>query len=289
MNMSKICIVTDSSVQFLHPEIVEHKNIHIVPLKFNGPAGSLEAHACKELDPVRHHFRDPSTAPKAEAPSIELISETYQQLQTTSGTILSIHASGNACRVVANAVEASEQFLGRMDIQVIDSQMISIGLGLIVEAAATRAARGENIESLVRLVRGMIPRMYMVIFLEDLMYLERNALINRSQAILGNMLGIIPFLTIEDGRIIPMEKVRSRSRALEKIIEFVTEFSEVEQLVLLYEGEEAFTQANILSDRLKALYPTAPITLLGYNPYLATFVGLGGIGVVVLEPEQEAL
>ncbi len=289
MNMSKICIVTDSSVQFLHPEIAEHKNIHIIPLKFNGPAGPLEVHACKELDPVRHHFSDPSTAPKAEAPSIELISETYQQLQTASGTILSIHASGNACRVVANAVEASEQFLGRMNIQVIDSQMISIGLGLIVEAAATRAARGENIESLVRLVRGMIPRMYMVIFLEDLMYLERNALINRSQAILGNMLGIIPFLTIEDGRIIPMEKVRSRSRALEKIIEFVTEFSEVEQLVLLYEGEEAFTQANILSDRLKALYPTAPITLLGYNPYLATFVGLGGIGVVVLEPEQEAL
>jgi DegV family protein with EDD domain len=289
MNMSKICIVTDSSAQFLNPEIAERKNIHIVPLKFNGPAGPLDINAYKELDPIRHHFRVPSIAPNAVAPSIELFSETYQKLQSTSGTILSIHASGNACNVVANAMEASEQFLGRMNIQVIDSQMISIGLGLIVEAAATRAARGENIDSLVRLVRGMIPRMYMVIFLEDLMYLERNALINRSQAILGNMLGIIPFLTVEGGHIIPMEKVRSRSRALEKIIEFVSEFSEVEQLVLLYEGEEAFTQANILTDRLKALYPTAPIKLLCYNPYLATFVGLGGLGAVVLEPEQEAL
>ena len=289
MNMNKICIVTDSSAQFLHPEIAERKNIHIVPLKLNSLAGPLDANAFNDLDPIRHHYSVPSTAPKAEAPGTELFSETYQKLQSTSGTILSIHASGNACSVVANALEASEQFLGRMNIQVIDSQMISIGLGLIVEAAATRATRGENIDSLVRLVRGMIPRMYMVIFLEDLMYLERHALINRSQAILGNMLGIIPFLTVEDGRIIPMEKVRSRSRALEKIIEFVTEFSEVEQLVLLYEGEEAFAQANILSDRLKALYPTAPITILGYNPYLATFVGLGGLGVVVLEPEQEAL
>jgi DegV family protein with EDD domain len=287
MNMGQISIVTDSSAQFLNPEISERKNIRIVPLKFNGPSGLLGEDASTELASIRHHFMVPSTAPTVVAPSVETLSKTYQDLQSTSGTILSIHASGNACNVVANALEASEQFLGRMNIQVIDSQMISIGLGLIVEAAAARAARGENIDALVRLVRGMIPRMYMVVFLEDLMYLERNALINRSQAILGNMLGIIPFLTVEGGHIIPMEKVRSRPRALEKIIEFVSEFSEVEQLVLLYEGEETYAQACVLADRLKVLYPTAPITLLCYNPYLATFVGLGGLGAVVLEPEQE--
>jgi len=160
---------------------------------------------------------------------------------------------------------------------------------LIVEAAATRAARGDSLDEVIHVVRGMIQRMYLVIFLEDLMYLERNRMINRSQAILGNMLGIIPFLTIEEGRIIPMEKVRSRSRALEKLVEFVTEFSTVEQLVLLYEGEEAFNQGSMLVDRLKTFYKDAPITLTSYNPHLASFVGLGGLGVVVLEPEQGAV
>ena len=132
--MSQISIVTDSSAQFLNPEIAERKYVRIVPLRFNGPSGLLDENTCTELGSIRHHFTVPSTAPSVVAPSVEDLSKTYQELQSTSGTILSIHASGNACNVVANALEASEQFLGRMNIQVIDSQMVSVGLGLIVEA-----------------------------------------------------------------------------------------------------------------------------------------------------------
>ena len=287
--MSQIHIVTDSSAQFLDPSTAKRKNVHVIPLDFIGPNGPLDQNESADLEGIRHHFENPSTAPSVVAPSVSLISETYRQLQATTDQILSIHTSASACDAVANAIEASSQFMGRLNIQVIDSQMVSVGLGLIVEAAAARAARGATLDTLIRLVRGMIQRMYLVVFLEDLMYLERNKMINRSQAILGNMLGIIPFLTIEEGRIIPMEKVRSRSRALEKLIEFITEFSAVEQLVLLYEGEETYRQGCTLVERLKTLYRDTPITLSSYNPHLATFVGLGGLGAVVLEPEQEAL
>jgi DegV family protein with EDD domain len=286
--MSKIGIVTDSSAQFLDPKRIRRNNIQIVPLSFHGPDGPLTENGDIDLECIRHHFEDPSTAPSVVPPSVDLISETYRRLQTTTDQILSIHSSASACNVVPNAIEASEQFMGRLNIQVIDSNMVSIGLGLIVEAAASRAARGESLDDVIHLVRGMIQRMYLVIFLEDLMYLERNKMINRSQAILGNMLGIIPFLTVEEGRIVPMEKVRSRSRALEKLVEFVTEFSTVEQLVLLYEGEEAYGQGSMLVERLKTFYRETPITLTSYNPHLASFVGLGGLGVVVLEPEQDA-
>lgn len=287
--MSKIRIVTDSSAQFLDPKKAKRSDIQIVPLSFHGPNGPLPENGNLDLEDIRQHFEDPATAPVVFPPSVEQISETYRRLQASTDQILSIHSSASACSVVPNAIVASEQFMGRLNIQVIDSNMVSVGLGLIVEAAATRAARGDSLDEVIHVVRGMIQRMYLVIFLEDLMYLERNRMINRSQAILGNMLGIIPFLTIEEGRIIPMEKVRSRSRALEKLVEFVTEFSTVEQLVLLYEGEEAFNQGSMLVDRLKTFYKDAPITLTSYNPHLASFVGLGGLGVVVLEPEQGAV
>lgn len=286
--MSKIRIVTDSSAQFLDPKKAKRNNVQIVPLSFHGPNGPLSENGDIDLESIRHHFEDPSTAPSVLPPSVDQISDTYRRLQATTDQILSIHSSTGACNVVPNAIEASEQFMGRLNIQVIDSNMVSIGLGLIVEAAAARAARGDSLDSVIHLVRGMIQRMYLVIFLEDLMYLERNRMINRSQAILGNMLGIIPFLTVEEGRIIPMEKVRSRSRALEKLVEFVTEFSTVEQLVLLYEGQEAHSQGVMLVDRLQSIYRDTPITLTSYNPHLATFVGLGGLGVVVLEPEQDS-
>jgi DegV family protein with EDD domain len=285
--MSKIRIVTDSSAQFLDSKKVKRNNIQIVSLGLNGPNGPLSENGDVELDTIRHHFADPSSAPSVVPPSVDQFSETYRRLQSTTDQILSIHSSASASDAVPNAIEASEQFMGRMNIQVIDSNMVSIGLGLIVEAAASKAARGASLDAVIHLVRGMIQRMYLVMFLEDLMYLERNKMINRSQAILGNMLGIIPFLTVEEGRIIPMEKVRSRSRALEKLVEFVTEFSTVEQLVLLYEGEEAYGQGTVLVDRLKTFYRDTPITLTSYNPHLATFVGLGGLGVVVLEPDQE--
>jgi len=284
--MSQIHIVTDGSAQFLDPNTAKSDNVHVVPLSYHGPNGPLEESGYVNLEAMLHHFKNSSIAPTVIAPSVDLLSETYRRLHTKTDQILSIHASASICDTVANATEASEQFMGRLNIQVIDSRMVSIGLGLIVEAAAKRAARGENLDALIRLVRGMIQRMYLVIFLEDLMYLERNKMINRSQAILGNMLGIIPFLTVEEGRIVPMEKVRSRSRAFEKLIEFITEFSTVEQLVLLYDGEEALSQGGVLADRLKTTYVDTPITLSRYNPHLATFVGLGGLGAVVLEPDQ---
>jgi fatty acid-binding protein DegV len=91
---------------------------------------------------------------------------------------------------------------------------------------------------------------------------------------------------MEDGRIIPMEKVRSKSRAMEKIIEFVTEFSDLEYIALLQDGFEPDGVTRSIADRLKGIYPRTPITINSYNPAVATFVGLNSIGVVVLDAEE---
>ena len=135
----------------------------------------------------------------------------------------------------------------------------------------------------------MIPRLYTVFFLDDMAYLERNHLVSRSQAILGNMLGVIPFLTIEDGRIVAMEKVRSRTRALEKLLEFVTEFSTVEHLALLHSQSQLNEETRQVVERLQGMHPGTPLSVLTYGPSLATFVGPNALGIVVLETEEEGL
>jgi DegV family protein with EDD domain len=98
---------------------------------------------------------------------------------------------------------------------VIDSLTTSIGLGWLIEAAAEAAANGAALDEIVRIVRGMITHMYAVFFVDQLDYLERNGRLSKSQAVLGTMLGIKPFLTIEEGEIIPMEKVRTRDKAID--------------------------------------------------------------------------
>ena len=135
----------------------------------------------------------------------------------------------------------------------------------------------------------MITRLYMVMFLDDLTFLERNHLVTRSQAILGNMLGIIPFLTMEDGQLIPMEKVRNRMRAVEKLIEFVCEFSGLEQLGLMQGQVRPTEDTLMIHERLHTLYPATPISRVCYGPALSAFIGFDSIGAVVLESQGESL
>jgi DegV family protein with EDD domain len=240
-----------------------------------------------DLDGVRSLFDDCPGGVSDESPSADHLASIYEEVQQETDQILSIHTSASLCATVGNARTASQQFLGRCNVQVIDSQTISFGLGLLVEAGWEAAAREASLEDIVRIVRGMIPRLYSVFFLDDMTYLERNGLVSRSQAILGNMLGVIPFLTMEEGRIIPMEKVRSRSRAMEKLVEFVSEFSSVERMALLISSTSPTEESRLAAERIEAVHPHTPMTITGYGPSLATFVGVNALGVVVLEAEEE--
>jgi len=284
-----IQIVTDSSVRFLNPYNNHHDLINLVPttVRFNEEA--VEDRPDLQLSDVRSRFEAEPGKVYADPPSVEQLVEVYSQLQAKTDEIVSIHTSSGINSSFRNAIKASEEFRGRCDIQVIDSTSLSAGLGMLASSAAASATAGKSLEEIVRVVRGIIPRLYIVFFLDDLSYLERNGLVSRSQAILGNMLNVLPFLTIEHGRLIPMEKVRTRLRAQEKLIEFVTEFSDIEQLGILHSSPKPNDEALLVAERLEALYPATPIEYVNYGLATATYIGLNGLGLVVLENAGEAL
>jgi DegV family protein with EDD domain len=227
------------------------------------------------------------TVPTAEAPSAADFAKTYEQICRTNDTILSIHISSKLSRTVHNARAGTEEVLGRCKIDVIDSLSTSIGLGLLVEAAALAAERGASQDDIVRIVRGMIPRLYAVYFIETMEYLAKAQRIGRAQAVLGSMLGIKPFLTLEDGDIVPMEKVRTRQQAVEKLVEFVVEFANIEHLAILQNGNAHGEDTRLLLERLALEFPGRSWPVLAYGPSLATFLGPNAMGVVVYEGEGE--
>jgi DegV family protein with EDD domain len=287
--MNPVCIVTDSNTRFTNPSILQRYPITLAPINVRCGAISVQDEPETDLVRMQDLVKTCKSSPKTEVPSQEAIVDIYSHLQSGADQILSIHTSSGLSEIVTNANAASQHFLGRVDIQVIDSQSASIGLGWLVQAAAEAAARGESLETLVRIVRGMIPRLYMVFFLDDLTFLEQNGLISRSQAILGNMLGVIPFLTMEGGRMIPMEKVRSRPRAIEKLIEFVCEFSVVEHLAILQSSKRPTQESLSMIDRLRSYHPRTPIQTVCYGPSLSTFIGFNSLGVAVMEAEEGTL
>jgi DegV family protein with EDD domain len=280
-------IVTDAAVRFSSPNFASQHDVVVAPVSVRCGNVLIPDGPDVNLATLRSNLETCSPEISIEGPTVEALSEIYQQLNRTTSQVISIHTSSGLIGTYENALQASHQFRGRMDIQVIDSQTISIGLGLLVQHAVQAITRGESFDEIIRQVRGLIARMYVVMFLEDLYFLERNHLVSRSQAILGNMLGIVPFLNIEDGFLIPMEKVRSRIRAVEKLIEFVSEFSSLQHLGLFQPGIAETEETDLIFERLRTIYPATPFSLNSYGPTLSSFVGLDCLGAVVLESEDQ--
>jgi DegV family protein with EDD domain len=222
--------------------------------------------------------------PMVTGPTVEEMERVYARLSRTTDSILSIHSSGPLSPIVENARQAAMSFLGRCDIMVMDSQCTSFGLGILVREAARMARAGHSLGQIVRHIRGMIPHIYVVMFTDSLDYLQRSGRISRSQCILGTMLGIRPFLSIEEGEIIPMEKVRSREKGLDKLIEFASEFLKVQEMTILQPVSYPTNETAVLQERLGALFPkVAPFPILVYGPVLASHVGPDGVGLIVYE------
>jgi DegV family protein with EDD domain len=132
-------------------------------------------------------------------------------------------------------------------------------------------------------VRGMIPHIYAVFFVDTLDYLEHSGLIGKSQSILGTMLGIKPFLAIEEGEIIPIEKVRSRDKAIDKLAEFASEFSNIARGVILQSSKTPTEDTHLLLEQLEIACPGLRFPVTRYGPALACQLGPDSMGVFIYE------
>ena len=280
--MRRVKIVTDSTA-YLEPSVARRLGITIVPLTVRlGNETFIEG-----IDITAEEFFQKldrsSVMPEAFPPSGENFLAVYTKLSETTDQIMSIHISGKLSQTCDRAAAASQGFLGRCQITVVDSLTTSLGLGILATAAAQAAAQGKSLEEIEFLIRGMIPRIYIVFLAETLGYLEREGRIGQSQALLGSMLNIKPFLAIEDGEIIPLEKVLDSEGAVDKLFEFVGEFSQIEQMAIMQSTPEPIEETRMLIERLEVIFPKVKPPILVYGPVLACHVGPNGLGVIVYE------
>jgi DegV family protein with EDD domain len=286
--LSKVRIVTDSSAHFLNPSVIERYDIQVVPLTIHLGTQSFREGVDLDADAffqLAGHGSPPATL---SPPSTDEFAALYSRLNRDTDQILSLHMSRRMTKTWDHARIASKTLLGRCEIMTIDSMTTSVGLAMLVETAARTADQGASLDEVVHVVRAMLPHVYSVFYVETLDYLRHNGLLSEAQSILGSMLNIKPFLTIEDGELIPMEKVRTQIQAVDKLVEFVAEFSEIEELVILQNTPYATDQTRQLQDRLAAEFPGRYFPLMVYGPSLGTMLGPDGMGIVVYEaPEAE--
>ncbi len=279
--MAQVKIVTDSSAHFPDPSVIDELGIEVVQLPIHiGQQTYPERINVVDESFLRHmdqEFKNMSVG----APTVSQMRSLFSRLGHDTDSIVCIHVSGILNDIAEIAGQAADNFLGRQRVVVLDTATTSVGVGLIAEAAARTAATGAPLAEVVRVVRGMIPHMYTLVFSDSLEYLESWGRLGTAQAMLGTMLGLKPLATMEDGDFLPVEKVRTYSRATDKLFEFVVEFSHIEQMFVLQHGFESDVAS--LLERLETTYPKREFPVIGYPPSLAVHIGPRAMGVIVYE------
>jgi DegV family protein with EDD domain len=283
--MGKVAIVTDSTA-YLEPGVVEELGITVVPQLIHLGDETLRDGLDITPEAFFQRLEQGGPIPRTTPPSMQTFEQVYARLHTHHDQILSIHISGQLSQTVRNARRGAESLLGRCNIVVIDSQTTSLGLGILATAAAEAAQRGAGIDEIVRLIRGMIPHIYIVFYVDQMDYLERGNRIGKAQAILGTMLNVKPLLFMEDGDIIPLEKVRTHEKAIEKLFEFVAEFSELEQAAIVQRHTTPTQETKMLLERLEQIFPDVQFPIIQYGPVLASHIGPSAMGVIVYETPE---
>jgi DegV family protein with EDD domain len=287
--VASVHIVTDSGAHFVNPHFVHQHPITMLPNRI-----SLSGRLYREgidiaADEAMRLIAQQAFAPTITPPSTADYVTAYTRLAKTHEMILSIHTSRELSASWHNAKAAAQQLMGHSNIVVIDSQTICVGQALLVRVAAKAIEGGVTPDELVRLVRGTVERLYSVYYVETLDFLLQNKVIAASHSILGSMLGIKPFVTIEDGKLLSIEKVRTRAQAVERLVEFLIEFMSVEDAVILQHKTHMTEQTRMLQERLALEMPGRYFPYAMYGPSLAALIGTDATGLVVLEGELEGL
>lgn len=276
--MQPVRIVTDSTCD-LPRSVCEQLGIEVVPLNVHFGQAIYRDGVDITSDQFFEMLSTSPDLPKTSQPATALFEETYNRLAAEGSAIVSIHLSAKLSGTFQSASVARDAIRNRCLIEVLDSRSASLGLGLIVMAAAEMAQAGASQREVVSYVRRLIPNVHVVCVVETLEYLQRGGRIGRARAFLGTLLNIRPIIKLEDGEVQPVEKVRTRSKAIDWLVEFVELFPRIDRLALLHSNSP--TDVEMLVRRLEPFHPRDRIMVGQYGPVIGAHVGPGGLGVVV--------
>lgn len=280
--MNSICILTDSSAQFPQLAFPGLNQVRVIYMDVmaNGTL-YLEGKELRSntLPPTANKGLNPQVLP----PSQDKLRRLFTTLGQSYNEIIAIFLSSQLSSMYASALEASEAVAGRVSVQLIDSQTTSVGLGLLVQTAAEAAAQGIHASEIERIVRAMIPRIYLILCTPGLSYLYHSGVIDRAQAAVGEMLNLLPIFAMEEGHLTPLEKVRTHRNVIEFFQEFLDEFDDLQHIALLQSVQTNAQDSRLLREHAEDLFPQTPFSEHTINLPLATLLGPRTNGLLLIE------
>jgi len=274
-----IKIVTDSSA-YLPADLVQQHDIHVIPLRVLFGEQVYR----DEIDLSHREFyrmlTEAETLPTTSQPSAGEFFDLYSELSKDGHEIISIHISSKLSGTISSAQSAKEM-LPEAKITIIDSASTVMGLGLMVLTAVRAAAEGKTTSEIVAIVERMILEMNVVFVVDTLEYLQKGGRIGGAAALVGTLLKVKPILCLKDGRVEPLDKVRSKRKALARLLEVVEERvgpgTPIRVAVLHAQVPE---EARELEQEVLAHFNCTECYFTEIGPAIGTHTGPGVVGLV---------
>ena len=221
--------------------------------------------------------------PSTTQPTPNDFSEVYTKLAQETDEILVIVVSSKLSGTYQSATQARDYLKGKCRVEIIDSHTVALAEGLIVIAAAKAIKAGAGLKEAAQVARGATSRSHLIAYFDTLKYLAKGGRIGKAQGLLGSVLSVKPILTVKEGEMAPLTRVRSMSAGLDYLYNTVAGYKNIEGLAV----EHATTpvDADNLVERLGAIYPKERIYRSVISPVIGTYAGPNALALTILEAE----
>jgi DegV family protein with EDD domain len=273
-----IGIVTDSTAD-LPPALQERFGLGVVPLVVNWDGQTFRDKIDLTTAEFYRRLRSTKSLPKTGAPSLAAFEAVFRDQLKQHTAVISLNLASHLSGTFDVAKKAAESVDPRR-ISVIDSGSVSVCLGWLAEIAANLAQKGQEAAAIVEQLEETRGRMRILALLETLQFLQRGGRIGRAAALAGTLLSVKPILSVRDGEVAPVERVRTMNGAMRRLVELVVAMGPVERLGVV-DGDSA-GHAGEVATQLRAHYPDLEIDRRELGPVVGTHGGPGVVGVGVL-------
>ncbi|WP_338470670.1 DegV family protein [Niallia sp. XMNu-256] len=273
----KTAIVTDSTA-YLPKDVAADLHIHIIPLSviFGGESYREEIELTAE---EFYQVVKQKELPKTSQPSTGEFIALYEKLSNDHDAVISIHLSSGVSGTYQGSVTAGQMVEGT-EVFSFDSEVSCMAQGFYVIEAAKMAMQEKSPQEILARLQEMKTSLRAYFMVDDLSHLQRGGRLSSAQALIGGLLQVKPLLHFENKVIVPFEKIRTRKKAMKRMIELITEDAksgEAYEAVIIHANRA--NEAHAWKTELEALLPNVEFQISFFGAVTGTHLGEGSMGL----------
>ncbi len=278
--MTKVHVILDSTANAQPQWLLDYPNVHIVPLTVQ-VADQEYAEYQLSAEQLFVVMQETAAHPKTSQPAPGVFQCLYECLLILGGDIVVITLSEALSGTVRSAGLARGLCSAPQRIHVVDSATTAIGLIAMAEQVVAAAQHNRTVSEILSRLSCVVKATHTYFVPGTLDFLHQGGRIGGAAALVGSILQIRPVLYLVAGKVTVLEKVRTRTRAMDKMIDEVHKFGQLAYLGVVQIA--ALAEAEAVAARLAELFPQVPVTIVSGGSVLAAHLGPGLVGVVLQE------